>query len=82
MEIYMDDMLMKSFQTTDHIRDLEEAFGILRQHQMKLNSTKCTFEKTSEKFFRFLMSQRGIEANLEKIKAIINMKHLSSKKEI
>ena len=37
MEVYVDDMLVKSSQTTDHIRDLEEAFSTLRRHQMKLN---------------------------------------------
>ena len=75
-------MLVKSFQIFDHIQDLEEAFNTLRRYRMKLNPTKCVFEITSKKFFEFLMSQRGIEANPEKIKAIINMKHPSSKKEI
>ena len=49
---------------------------------MKLNSTKCAFGMTAEKFFGFLVSQWGIETNLEKIKAIIDMKHPSFKKEI
>ena len=49
---------------------------------MKLNPTKCAFGVTAEKFLRFLVSQRGIEANLKKIKAIIDMKHTTFKKKI
>ena len=49
---------------------------------MKLNPTKCAFGVTSRMFLGFLMSQRGIEIKLEKVKAIINMKYPSSKKEI
>ena len=49
---------------------------------MKLNPTKFAFGVTSKKFFRFLVTQREIEANPEKIKVIIDMKYPSSKKEI
>ena len=82
MKVYMDDMLVKSLQTSDHVWDLKEAFDTLRRYQMKLNPTKCAFEITSKKFFEFLVSQWGIEANPKKIKAIINMNYPSSKKEI
>ena len=82
MKVYVDNMLVKSSQTFDHIWDLEKAFGTLRRYQIKLNLTKYAFRVTSENFFEFFMSQRGIEANPEKIKAIINMKYPNSKKEI
>ena len=82
IEIYVDDMLVKSLQTSDYIQDLEEAFGMLRRYRMKLNPIKCAFEVTSEKFFEFFISQWEIDANPEKIKTIINMKYPSSKKEI
>ena len=49
---------------------------------MKLNPTKCAFGVASRKFFRFLISQHGIEANPEKIKAIIDMRHPNTKKEV
>ena len=49
---------------------------------MKLNPTKCAFGVTSGKFLGFLVSQRGIEANPEKIKAIIDMRHPDIKKEV
>ena len=47
IEVYVDNMLMKCLQTSDHVRDLEKAFDTLRWHQMKLNMTKCAFGVTS-----------------------------------
>ena len=57
MKVYIDDILMKIFQTSNHVRNLKEAFDILRRHQMKLNLTKYVLEVTSEKFFDFFISQ-------------------------
>ena len=70
MEVYMDDMLVKSKSSMNHVVDLEETFGTLRKYKMKLNPTKCAFEVTSRKFLGFMVSGRGIEANPEKICAI------------
>ncbi|KAI3465522.1 hypothetical protein Pfo_022185 [Paulownia fortunei] len=58
MEVYIDDMLVKSNLVSNHVSNLEECFNILRTYQMKLNPAKCTF---------------GIEANPEQIDAILNM---------
>ena len=55
MEVYVDDMLVKSLQTSDHVRDLEEAFDTLRRYQMKLNPTKYAFGLTSGNLFGFLI---------------------------
>ena len=82
MEVYVDDMLVKTPEEADHLEDLEEAFNNLRIHQMKLNPSKCAFRVTSGKFLGFLVSERGIEANPEKIRAILDMRQPSSKKEI
>ena len=82
MEVYVDDMLVKSTEEDRHITDLKEAFGELRKHQIKLNPNKCTFGVTIEKFLKFLITQRGIEANLEKIQALLDMKPPSSIKEV
>jgi len=49
---------------------------------MKLNLAKCIFGMTSGKFHSFLVTQRGIEVNLEKIKAIMDMAHPTSKKQV
>ena len=82
MKVYVDDMLVKSVEDTDHIKDLTEAFEALRRHNMKLNPTKCTFEVLVEKFLGFLVSRQGIEANSEKIKALIDMHPPRCKKEV
>ena len=55
MKVYVDDMLVKSLQTSDHVRDLEEAFDTLRRYQMKLNPTKYAFGLTSGNLFGFLI---------------------------
>ncbi|XP_059663431.1 uncharacterized protein LOC132309095 [Cornus florida] len=67
MKVYVDDMLVKSLKAQDHIADLQETFQVLRKHQMKLNLDKCAFGVSSGKFLGYMVSRRGIEANLEKI---------------
>ena len=73
IEVYMDDMIVKLMLQESHLADLVECFANLRQHNMKLNPDKCTFALEASKFLGFLVSQRGIEANPEKIQAIIDM---------
>jgi hypothetical protein len=73
MEIYVDDMLVKSVQVANHITDLLDAFDMLRCHGMKLNPSKCAFHVLSGKLLGFIISRRGIEANPEKIRAVLEM---------
>jgi hypothetical protein len=73
MEVYVDDMLVKSEKSDDHICDLHEAFATLKQYRMKLNPAKCAFEVSSGKFLGYMVSSRGIEANPEKIRAVLEM---------
>lgn len=82
MEVYMDDMLTKSACADDHVADLAETFDNLRRYQMKLNPRKCTFGVTAGKFLGFLVTQRGIEANPNKIQAILDMRSSVNKKEV
>ncbi|XP_064950487.1 uncharacterized protein LOC135604763 [Musa acuminata AAA Group] len=56
-----------------HLADLAEAFATLRKFGMRLNPTKCAFGVTSGKFLGFIVHERGIDANPEKVQAIINM---------
>ncbi|CAA0810440.1 Unknown protein, partial [Striga hermonthica] len=70
MEVYVDDMLVKSVHTLYHITHLRDMFAILRSYSMVLNPKKCTFGVESGKFLGYMVSQRGIEANPAKIKAI------------
>lgn len=73
MEVYVDDMLVKSRTTKEHLHNFSIMFGILKDYRMRLNPTKFAFDVSSDKFLGFMISQRGIEANPEKIKAIIDM---------
>lgn len=70
MEVYMDDMVVKSKFAKTHIDDLKVAFITLQKYQMKLNLTKCAFKVISRKFLNFMISGWGIEANLKKNKAM------------
>ncbi|XP_020426600.1 uncharacterized protein LOC109950865 [Prunus persica] len=72
MEVYVDDMLVKSCTADQHIPNLSAMFTILKQYRTRLNPTKCAFGVASGKFLGFMISQRGIEANPEKIQAILD----------
>ena len=61
---------------------MQETFDNLRKNQLKLNPEKCVFGVSSGKLLGFLVSARGIEANPEKIKAIVNMRPPTTKKEV
>ena len=63
VEVYVDNMLVKSKDEANHLDDLKETFGTLRKYNMKLNPTKCVFAIASRKFLGFMVSQQGIEAN-------------------
>ena len=56
MEVYVDDMLIKSKEELTHLNDLRETFATLRQYQMKLNPSKCAFGVASGKFLGFMVS--------------------------
>ena len=73
MEVYVDNMLVKSRMVGDHVEHLRQMFTILWKYQMKLNPLKCAFRVRSGKFLGFMVNQRGIEANPENIKALLEM---------
>ena len=66
-------MLVKSLFEKDHLNDLQETFDTLRSYNMKLNPSKYVFRVTAGKFLGFMVSQRGIEVNPEKVRAIIEL---------
>ena len=82
MEVYIDDMLVKSTTVCLHIAHLSEAFQILRNYNMKLNPAKCAFGLSIGKFLGFIVNHRGIEANLDKIKVVLDMPSPSGIKEV
>ena len=82
VEVYVDDMLVESQDEKIHLDDRQETFDTLRQYNMKLNPNKCAFGVSSGKFLGFLVSHRGIEANPDKIQAILDMKPPQNVKEV
>ena len=82
VQVYVDDMLVKSLHEVDHLDDLRETFDTLRSFNMKLNPNKCTFGVIAGKFLGFMMSQRGIEVNLEKVRAIMELEPPRTVKEV
>jgi hypothetical protein len=82
VEVYIDDMLVKMKDEGKHLDDLEETFKTLHQYRMKLNPNKCVFGVSTGKFLGFMVSQRGIEANPDKIKAILEMTPPRTAKEV
>ena len=82
VQVYVDNMLMKSQREEDHLEDLRKTFDTLRSYNMKLNLGKCAFRVTTGKFIRFMVSQRGIEANPDKIRAIMEMTPPRNVKEV
>ena len=73
VQVYVDDMLVKNVRENDHLSDLQETFNTLRSYNMKLNPSKCVFGVTAGKFLGFMVSQRGIEVNPEKVRAILEL---------
>ena len=82
VQLYVNDMLVKSLCENDHLDDLRETFNTLRSYNMKLNSNKCAFEVTAGKFLGFMVSQRGIEVKLKKIRAIMELEPSKTVKEV
>ncbi|XP_061349029.1 uncharacterized protein LOC133318105 [Gastrolobium bilobum] len=73
VEVYIDDMIVKSFDMMNHVQDLEQTFQKLRKYRICLNPVKCAFGVAVGKFLGFMLTHRGIEANPDKCKAVLDM---------
>jgi hypothetical protein len=82
VEAYVDDVVIKTRESSDLIADLEETFSSLRRFWWKLNPTKCVFGVPSGKLLGFIVSNRGIEANPVKIMAITDMEAPATIKDV
>jgi hypothetical protein len=82
VEAYVDDMVVKTRNSSTLIDDLEETFASPREYRWKLNQNKCVFGVPSGKLLGFIISHRGIEANPEKISTITSMKAPTSIKDV
>ena len=82
VEVYIDDMVVKSKWEIQHIDDLKEVFKVLRRHKLRLNADKCAFGVGVGKFLGYLITNRGIEVNPDQIEAVKRLKPRSSPKEV
>ena len=82
MEVYVDDMIVKSRTDRRLVPDLREILDILRESCMRLNPKKCTFGVRSGRFLGFLVSREDIRANSDKLQAIIDMAPPRNVKEV
>ena len=82
IEIYIDDMVVKSKVVSEHLRDLGNIFEVLRKYKLRLNASKCSFGMGSGKFLGYMVTHRGIEVNLDQIKAINNLQSPRNPKEV
>ncbi|KAI3715634.1 hypothetical protein L6452_22620 [Arctium lappa] len=81
MEVYINDMLVKSKHAINHIDHLKRSFDIIKEYHMTLNPTKCSFGVSAGKFLGYMVTRRGIEANPDQIKAIMEIKFPCNLKE-
>lgn len=80
MEVYIDNIVVKSKTHVEHIQHLEEAFNLMHKYKIKLNPFKCAFKVSTEKFFGFMVTQRGIEVNPAHVKVILETPVPTNKK--
>lgn len=73
IEVYVDKMLVKSLHTANHLTHLTKICDMLYTYNMKPNPYKCAFGISFRKFLGFMINQKGIEMNLDKIKAMLGM---------
>ena len=82
IEIYIDDMVVKSKMVSEHLGDLRAIFEILRKYKLHLNASKCSFGVGSGKFLGYMVTYRGIKVNLDQIKTINNLRSPRNPKEM
>ena len=82
IEVYIDDMVVKSRVVSEYVGDLGDIFRILRKHKLRLNASKCSFSVGSSKFLGYMVTHHRIEVNPDQIKAINNLQPPRNPKEV
>jgi len=82
IEVYVDDMIAKSASEEEHLVNLKKLFERLRKYKLRLNPSKCTFGVRSGKLLGFIVNQRGIEVDPDKVHVILEMPHPRTEKEV
>ena len=82
IEVYIDNMVVKSKVVSEYLGDLVNIFEILREHKLRLNASKCSFGVGSGKFLSYMVTYRGIEVNPNQVKAINSLQPPQNPKEV
>ena len=82
VEVYINDMVVKSKLVSEHVMDLASIFETLREHKLHLNASKCSFGVGSGKFLEYMVTHKRIEVNSDQIKVINNWQPLRNPKEV
>ena len=82
IEVYIDDMVVKSKVVSEHVKDLKIIFSVLREHKLQLNASKCSFGVGSGKFLGYMVTHRGIEVSPDQIKVINSLQAPWNPKEV
>ena len=82
IEVYIDDMVVKSKAEAEHVSDLGSIFVVLRKHKLRLNASKCSFGVSLGKFLGYMVTHCGIEVNPNQIKAINDLQTPRNPKEV
>ena len=82
IEVYIDDMMVKSNMVSEHVGNLEDIFEIPRKHNLCLNASKCSFGIGLGKFLGYMVTHHGIKVNLDQVKAISNLQPSRNPKKV
>ena len=82
IEVYIDDMVVKSKVVFEHVGDLRNIFKILRKYKLRLNASKCSFGMGLGKFLGYMVTHREIEVNPDQVKVINNLQPPRNPKEV
>ena len=82
IEVYIDDMVVKSKVVSKHMGNLGNIFEILRRHKLRLNASKCSFGIGLGKFLGYMVTHCGIEVNPDQINAINSLQPPQNPKEV
>ena len=82
IEVYIDDMVVKSKVVSEHMRDLGDIFEVLRRHKLRLNASKCSFGVGSGKFLGYMVTYRGIEVIPDQIRVVNRLQPPRNPKEV
>jgi hypothetical protein len=82
MEVYIDDIVVKSAEFSSHVADLRKSFDKMRRYGLKMNPRKCAFALSAGKFLGFVIHEHGIEIDPDQIKSIRNVRPPTCKVEV